>query len=77
VKELGRVLLRLFDFLASVPPSEVIHLAKIDLSDGFWRMLVNKDNKWHFAYVLPGAPKDPVQLVIPHALQMGWTESPG
>lgn len=77
VKELGRVLLRLFDFLASVPPSEVIFLAKIDLSDGFWRMLVNEEDKWHFAYVLPGAPKDPVRLVIPHALQMGWTESPG
>jgi hypothetical protein len=77
VKEIGRVLLRLFDFLAAVPPHEVVHFAKIDLSDGFWRMLVTEDDKWHFAYVLPGAPTDPVRLVIPHALQMGWTESPG
>ena len=77
VKELGRVLLRIFDFLAAVPPHEVIHLSKIDLSDGFWRMLVAVEDKWHFAYVLPGAPTDPVRLVIPHALQMGWTESPG
>ena len=77
VKELGRVLLRLFDFLAAVPPHEVVHLAKIDLSDAFWRMLVAEDDKWNFAYVLPGASTDPVRLVIPHALQMGWTESPG
>ena len=39
VKELGRVLLRLFDSPAAVPPHEVVHLAKIDLSDTFWRML--------------------------------------
>ena len=51
--------------------------AKIDLSDGFWRMLVRESNKWNFAYVLPGAAGDPLRLIIPHALQMGWTESPG
>ena len=52
-------------------------LAKIDLSDGFWRMLVRESDKWNFAYVIPGAADEPVRLVIPHALQMGWTESPG
>ncbi len=50
--------------------------AKIDLSDGFWHMLVADDCKWNFAYALPGNT-GPAQLVIPHALQMGWTESPG
>jgi hypothetical protein len=33
--------------------------AKIDLSDGFWRMLVRESDKWNFAYVLPGAAGDP------------------
>jgi hypothetical protein len=51
--------------------------AKIDLSDGFWRMLVAESDKWNFAYVLPGVVGQPTRLVIPHALQMGWTESPG
>ena len=51
--------------------------AKIDLSDGFWRMLVDEDSKWNFAYALPGSTAEPPRLVIPHALQMGWTESPG
>jgi hypothetical protein len=50
---------------------------KVDLKDGYWRMAVNADDAWNFAYVLPGAgPKDPIQLVIPDALQMGWSESP-
>ncbi|KAI2500877.1 hypothetical protein MHU86_13597 [Fragilaria crotonensis] len=49
VKELGQVFSRLLDFLAAVPLQEIIHLAKIDLSDGFWRMLVDADDKWHFA----------------------------
>ena len=63
--------------MAAVPAEETIMFSKIDLSDGFWRMLVAEDDKWNFAYVLPDVPGEPTQLVIPHALQMGWTESPG
>jgi hypothetical protein len=51
-------------------------LSKIDLSDGFWRMLVEEDAKWNFAYVMPDPPGSPVRLVVPSALQMGWAESP-
>jgi hypothetical protein len=49
----------------------------IDLSDGLWRMLVRKSDKWNFAYVLPGPTRDPERLIIPHALHMGRAESPG
>jgi hypothetical protein len=50
---------------------------KVDLKDGYWRMAVNADDAWNFAYILPGAgPDGPIQLVIPDALQMGWSESP-
>jgi hypothetical protein len=76
VKELGRVLPRILRFLADVPPEETIMFAKIDLSDGFWRMLVMESDKWNFAYVLPADAGEPTKIVIPHALQMGWTESP-
>ena len=76
IKELGRVLLRLLRFTAEVPAEETIMYAKIDLSDGFWRMLVAEDEKWNFAYALPGTAGPP-SIVVPHALQMGWTESPG
>jgi hypothetical protein len=51
--------------------------AKINLSDAFWRMLVRESDKWNFVYVIPGAADETVRLIIPHALQMGWTESPG
>ena len=43
-------------------------------------MIVSLQDACNFAYVLP--PKTPVQpldkteIVVPHALQMGWTESP-
>eukprot|EP00978_Attheya_sp_CCMP212_P020762 scaffold59889_cov45-Attheya_sp.AAC.1 len=40
-------------------------------------MIVPEADCWHFAYVLPDAPGEPIRLVIPHALQMGWTQSPG
>jgi len=63
--------------MSKVPSDEVIMLSKIDLSDGFWRMIVNDESKWNFAYVLPGLPGRPIRLVVPSALQMGWTESPG
>jgi hypothetical protein len=38
VKELGRVLPRLLAFMYSVPRKKTILIAKIDLSDGSWRM---------------------------------------
>jgi hypothetical protein len=77
VQELGNVLPRIFDFMATTDPADVIHFAKIDLSDGFWRMIVKEDQCHNFCYVLPDPPGHPIRIVIPHALQMGWTESPG
>ena len=38
VKELGRILPRLLAIMISVPPEQIILFAKIDLSNGFWRM---------------------------------------
>ena len=40
VKLIGVALYELFKFMASAPPNTDILLAKIDLSDGFWRMIV-------------------------------------
>jgi hypothetical protein len=76
VKELGKVLPRLFEFMASTPEAEEIRFSKIDLSDGFWRMVVAPEHKWNFCYVMPDPPGSPIRIVVPSALQMGWTESP-
>ena len=62
--------------MATVPPEEHILFSKLDLADGFWRMIVEPDERWNFCYVMPTMPGTPIQLVIPGALQMGWTESP-
>jgi hypothetical protein len=32
--------------------------------------------EWNFAYVLPQNPRQPIYLVVPTSLQMGWIESP-
>jgi hypothetical protein len=60
----------------SVELDEVVMLSKIDLSDGFWWMLVDKAEQLNCAYVMPDPPGSPVRIVVPAALQMGWTESP-
>jgi hypothetical protein len=76
--ELGNVILRIIWTMAlSKDKTTPFMFTKVDLKDDYWRMAVNADNAWNFAYVLPGAgPNDPIQLVIPDALQMGWSKSP-
>jgi hypothetical protein len=48
-----------------VDPDEIVMLSKIDLSDGFWRMLIEDNAEWNFAYVMPYPPGSPVWLVVP------------
>jgi len=76
--ELGNVIPRIVHALATAPDDGIPFLfSKIDLKDGYWRMVVNERDAWNFAYVLPPLhPTDEPQLVIPDSLQMGWSESP-
>jgi hypothetical protein len=53
-----------------------VFMAKWDIKDGFWRMDCAEGEEWNFAYVLPQPAGEPVQLVVPTSLQMGWEESP-
>ena len=63
-------------------PGCPFYFSKLDIKDGFWRLVVSKDDSWNFCYVLPPInPKDTTELddievVVPLALQMGWCESP-
>jgi hypothetical protein len=45
VKELGNVLARLLQFMQEVPEEEDIQFAKIDLANGYWQMIVEKDSR--------------------------------
>jgi hypothetical protein len=76
VRKIGQVFRRLLNLISEAEAGEVVMLAKIDLSDGFWRMLVAEDQQWNFAYVMPDPPGAPIRIVVPSALQMGWAESP-
>ena len=39
-------------------------------------MVIDPDNEWNFAYVLPKlSPDEPTQLVVPSCIQMGWCKS--
>jgi hypothetical protein len=76
VHEIGQVLPRLFQFMATTPEDQEIRLSKVDLSDGFWRLIVEPEQKWNFCYVMPDPPGARVRIVVPSALQMGWAESP-
>ena len=79
--ELGNVVGRFIVLLANADPNKgPIVFCKLDIKDGFWRMCVPENKELEFCYVLPKLPNDPdpddIQLVVPAALQMGWTSSP-
>jgi len=78
MKELGSVLPRLIYAAAMAPEAKgPILFAKFNIKDGYWRMNVEEGQEWNFAFVLPKLdPTEPTQIVVPSALQMGWSKSP-
>jgi len=77
MRQLGWVLPRLIWAMATAAPEHgPLFFAKWDIKDGFWRLVVSPEDAWHFCYVLPANNDEPIQLVVPTSLQMGWCESP-
>ncbi len=79
--ELGQVVRRIICFMAEhYDAQRPFKFAKIDIKDGFWRMVVAPEDAWHFCYAIP--PASPTEdildslIVVPDSLQMGWRESP-
>ena len=77
VKEIRKMLPRLLHYMRDTPWGLPILFCKLDISDGFWRLMIQEADCFNFAYVLPQAVGEPIRLVIPAAVQMGWVESPG
>jgi hypothetical protein len=77
VREIGKVLPQLLQYMRDTLAGLHILFSKLDISDGFWRLVVHDDDCFNFAYVLPQEAGEPVRLVIPAVVQMGWVESPG
>ena len=57
-----------------------LKFAKLDIKDGFWRLLVSDTDAWNLCYVLPQVHKvkniEDIEVVLPNCLQMGWCELP-
>jgi len=78
MEQMGKVLWRLVTTVAGTKNNHgPIVFAKWDIKDGFWRLVVSEEDSWNFCYVLPRLNEDdPIEVVRPTCLQMGWTESP-
>jgi hypothetical protein len=75
VKELGNVLPWLLDFMASVPAEKHIHFSKMDLANGYWRMVVEPAARWNFTYVMPGLAGEPSNWPSPAPSKWGGTRA--
>jgi hypothetical protein len=76
IDQIGECLSRIIHAFAETDETAKVFMAKWDIKDGFWRMDCAEGEEWNFAYVLPQPAGEPVQLVVPTSLQMGWVESP-
>ncbi len=77
VKEIGKVLPRLLHYMQNTPAGLHILFSKLDISDGFWHLIVKELDSYNFAYVLPQDAGKPCRIVVPAEVQtMGWVESP-
>ena len=55
-------------------------LEKLEIKDGFWRLVISNTDAWSLCYVLPQANKvkniEDIKVVVKNCLQMGWCKSP-
>jgi hypothetical protein len=77
VKEIGKVLPRLLQYMRDTPTGLHILFCKLDISNGFWQLVVHENDCFNFAYVLLQEAGEPVRIVITAVVQMGWVESLG
>ena len=77
VQKLGCAVPELLRFMHDVDCTWEIMWQKIDLSDGFWRMIIESGKEHNFVFQMPMKPgDDTVYYVVPSSLQMGWKNSP-
>ncbi len=79
--ELGSALKRIINQINDCQTAgRKVKFAKLDIKDGFWRLVVHENDAWNFCYILPppsaDTPLEELELVVPNCLQMGWCESP-
>ena len=77
VKALGTALGSLLMYMFDTTSTWEIDWQKVDLSDGFWRMITEAGKEYNFVFQLPEREGDTERhYVVPSSLQMGWKNSP-
>jgi hypothetical protein len=76
VKEIRKVFPRLLQYMRDTSEGLHILFSKLDISNGFWHLVEREADNFNFAYVLLQRAGEPVRIVVPSAVQMGWVESP-
>jgi hypothetical protein len=77
LKRLGTAILDALLLQFESPCQWEVLWSKIDLSDGFWRMIIEAGQEPNFVYEMPAHPeREGKWFVVPSSLQMGWTNSP-
>jgi hypothetical protein len=75
--QFGRALQRVLTRVVHADPRYgPVHLAKIDIADGFYRVWLQADDVLKLGVVLPTHPQGVPLIAFPLALPMGWVESP-
>ena len=50
---IGTALPRIIHAIATVTEAAPYYFAKADIQDGFWRVFIEPEGRWNFAYTLP------------------------
>ena len=72
--QMGSVMPQIIIAMAQCPEDSVIYFSKFDISDRFWRIINELGKEYNFAFVMPTTPDEPIQIVVPSSVQMGWVD---
>jgi hypothetical protein len=64
------------EILFANPVHGLVHMIKLDISDGFYQIDLNIDDIPKLGVVFPTLPGDKPLIAFPLVLPMGWTNSP-
>jgi hypothetical protein len=75
--QFGHALERILqEILIANPAFGPVHLIKLDISDGFYRIALNVDDIPKLGVAFPSARHDDPLVAFPLVLPMGWKNSP-
>ena len=75
--QFGRALERILHRIRNSNPNfGPVHLGKVDLSDGFYRLYLSDSSILKLAVAFPQYPGEEQLVALPLSIPMGWVESP-